>query len=50
MGRMSHKVAQYLQSLVNDHADVSESVMLDVHAYDFPVMEERHGRLENPPA
>ena len=49
MGRMSHKVAQYLQSLVTEHPDVTESVMLDVHAYDFPVMEERHGRLDNPP-
>ncbi len=43
-------VAQYLQKVVEADPRVSSSTMLDIHAYNFPVMEERHGRLENPPA
>lgn len=49
MGRKSHLVASYLQQLAEAHDAVAETVMLDVHEYNFPVLEERHGRLENPP-
>lgn len=48
--RMSHTVAEYLQTLAQVHPKVSDVTMLDVKHYNFPVMEERHGRLENPPA
>ena len=50
IGRKSHLVATYLQSLSESHADVNEIVMLDVADYDFPVMEERFDRHPNPPA
>lgn len=48
--RMSHRVAEYIQQLTQNHPQVTAVVMLDVKEYNFPVMEERHGRLENPPA
>jgi NAD(P)H-dependent FMN reductase len=48
-GRKSHLVAQYLQQLADGHKAVTESVLLDIHAYNFPVLEERYGRLANPP-
>lgn len=49
IGRKSHLVATYLQSLLEANADVTETVMLDVADYDFPVMEERYDRHPNPP-
>jgi NAD(P)H-dependent FMN reductase len=48
-GRKSHLVAQYLQQLADGHKAVTESVLLDIRAYNFPVLEERYGRLANPP-
>jgi azobenzene reductase len=50
IGRKSHLVATYLQALADAHPDVTETVMLDVADYDFPVMEERFDHHLNPPA
>ena len=50
IGRKSHLVATYLQSLAEASADVAETTMLDVEEYNFPVLEERYGRHPNPPA
>lgn len=50
IGRKSHLVAEFLRSLVEARAEVSESAMLDVADYNFPVMEERFDRHPNPPA
>ncbi len=49
IGRQSDKVAYYLQQLAAEREDVFEVTVLDIHDFNFPVMEERHGRLENPP-
>ena len=49
IGRKSHLVALFVQQLLEEHPEVSSTVLLDIHAYNFPVMAERHGRLENPP-
>ena len=50
IGRKSHLVATYLQNLLADFKEVSETVMLDVADYDFPVLAERYDRHPHPPA
>ena len=50
IGRQSDKVARYIASMAKTKEDVHETSVLDIHDFNFPVMEERHGRLENPPA
>lgn len=49
IGRRSHEVALYFESELNKRDEVNRVRLLDVHAYNFPVMEERRGRLDNPP-
>ncbi|TNE28174.1 MAG: NADPH-dependent oxidoreductase [Bacteroidetes bacterium] len=48
IGRMSHKVAEFFVRELERREEVQKVTLLDVHAYDFPVMEERHGRLDPP--
>ncbi len=50
IGRMSHKVAEYFVKALEERPEVQKVSLLDVHQYDLPVLEERRGRLENPPA
>lgn len=50
IGRKSHQVAEYIQSQLLLRDEVDEANMLDVHAYGFPVMDERLGYLEEPHA
>lgn len=50
IGRQSHKIAKYLETIANGKPEISEVSVLDINEYNFPVMEERHGRLENPPS
>ena len=50
LGRKTPKVGAYLEKLFKEHPEVQEVNLLDVATYDFPVMEERRGRLDNPPA
>lgn len=49
IGRLTPKVGQYLEKLFTESSKVSEVNLLDIAEYDFPVMEERRGRLDNPP-
>ncbi len=46
MGRQSHRIAEYMVALANTKGH--EGIMLDIVAYDFPVMDERLGYLEVP--
>lgn len=48
IGRKSHEVAEYLLRMLEKKSEVEKVTMLDVHAYAFPVMDERRGRLETP--
>lgn len=47
-GRRSHQVAMYLHSLFENHPEVGKVNFLDIHAYNFPVMDERLPRLDQP--
>lgn len=47
-GRQSHKVAEYVQHQLDQLPAIQKTVMLDVAAYGFPVMDERLGYLEEP--
>lgn len=49
IGRQTTKVANYLEQVASNKANVTQVTLLDIHAYNFPVMEERHGMLKNPP-
>ncbi|KAB2808668.1 NADPH-dependent FMN reductase [Phaeocystidibacter luteus] len=48
MGRKSHGIAQYLEKTISERPEVEKVTMLDVHEYNFPVMDERRGRLDDP--
>ena len=47
-GRQSHRIAKYVQHELDQQPIVQKTVMLDVAAYNFPVMDERLGYLEEP--
>lgn len=47
-GRESLKVAKYVKHQFEAQPAVTQAVLLDVAAYNFPVMDERLGYLENP--
>ena len=49
-GRNTPKAVNYLAQVLSQREDVSEVKVLDVKEYNFPVMEERIGKIENPPA
>ena len=48
IGRQSLRVANYVKSVFDNHDEIQQSVLLDVHEYDFPVMDERLSHLEVP--
>ncbi len=45
-GRKSHDVALYFQDALQKRDEVSKVTLLDVHEFNFPVLEERRGRVE----
>ena len=49
-GRQSLRVAQHLLEVLDKHEKVTRTILLDVHTYNFPVMDERLGHLETPHA
>jgi len=48
-GRHSHKAAYFLEKKLNERKDVSVKV-IDLIKYEIPILEERLGRTDNPPA
>ncbi|MEM6804825.1 MAG: NAD(P)H-dependent oxidoreductase [Bacteroidota bacterium] len=49
MGRQTPKAVNFLAQTLTARSDVSEAEILDVKAYNFPIMEERLRNLPNPP-
>lgn len=45
-GRKSHSIAEYIAHELKKREEVSEVSLLDVQAYNFPILEERRGRVE----
>lgn len=48
-GRQSHKAAYFLEKKFNERKDISVKV-IDLLKYEVPILEERLGRTDNPPA
>jgi NAD(P)H-dependent FMN reductase len=48
-GRHSHKAAYFLEKKLNERKNVSVKV-IDLIKYEIPILEERLGRTDNPPA
>lgn len=46
IGRKSHDVAEYIVAQLNERSEVEQVTLLDVNEYNFPVLEERRGRIE----
>lgn len=48
-GRQSHKAAYFIEKKLNERKDVRVKV-IDLIKYEIPILEERLGRTDNPPA
>lgn len=48
-GRASHRIALYFEKYITEN-HLAEAEILDLHAYNFPVFEERLQYLQDPPA
>jgi NAD(P)H-dependent FMN reductase len=48
-GRQSHKAAYYLEKKFSEQKDINVKV-IDLVKYEIPILEERLGRTQNPPA
>lgn len=48
-GRQSHKAAYYLEKKFKEYKDINVKIV-DLIKYEIPILEERLGRTDNPPA
>ena len=48
IGNQSIKIANFIKGQLEQWSEINKTVLLDVAAYDFPVMDERLGYLETP--